>query len=151
MNQKEIGKFIASIRKEKNMTQQKLGDLLGVTNKTVSRWENGTYMPDIAIIPELCSVLSIEVNELLSGKKLSEPEYHEYAEENLILSMKDAKTIRKGVRVSQALCSSATGALVAISFAPEGMRKNVMLYLCIVLLLISLMINCCFRKKIFGK
>ena len=75
MNQKEIGKFIASIRKEKNMTQQKLGDLLGVTNKTVSRWENGTYMPDIAIIPELCSVLRIEVNELLSGKKLSEPEY----------------------------------------------------------------------------
>ena len=63
MNQKQIGIFISELRKEKNLTQLELGELLGVTNKTVSRWENGNYMPDISIIPLLCQTLEITINE----------------------------------------------------------------------------------------
>ena len=56
MDQIKIGKFIAALRKEKGLTQEKLGEKLGVTNKTVSRWENGNYMPDV----EMLSLLSEE-------------------------------------------------------------------------------------------
>ena len=63
MNQKQIGIFISELRKEKNLTQLELGELLGVTNKTVSRWENGNYMPDISIIPLLFQTLEITINE----------------------------------------------------------------------------------------
>ena len=59
MDQKRIGDFIATLRKEKGITQQELGDHLGVTNKTISRWETGKYMPDIAVIPELCKFFDI--------------------------------------------------------------------------------------------
>lgn len=149
MNQKEIGKFIASIRKEKKMTQEQLGALLGVTNKTVSRWENGIYMPDISVIPELCSQLCIGINELLSGKRLSEPEYQEYAEENLMLSLKEAKIIKKRAKIADCLSSFTIGALIAIFISPEGARKNILLCICILLLLVSLSINYNCRRKIF--
>ena len=64
MNQEKIGKFIAQCRKEKNMTQEQLAERLGVTNKSISRWENGKTMPDYSILNELCYVLDINVNEL---------------------------------------------------------------------------------------
>ena len=149
MNQKEIGKFIASMRKEKGMTQEQLGTMLGVTNKTVSRWENGMYMPDISIIPELCNYLDIGINELLSGKRLSEPEYQDYAEENLMLSLKEAKIIRRKSKIADSLSSFTIGALIAIFISPEGVRKNILLCICIVMLLVSLIINYNYRRKIF--
>lgn len=71
MNQKQIGIFISELRKEKNLTQLELGELLGVTNKTVSRWENGNYMPDISIIPLLCQTLEITINEFFQLKSWS--------------------------------------------------------------------------------
>ena len=70
MNQKEIGKFIAELRKEKNMTQQELANILKITDRAISHWENGRSMPDAGIMLELCKELDINVNELLSAKKL---------------------------------------------------------------------------------
>ena len=69
MNQEKIGKFISKCRKDKNITQEELAEKLGVTNKTVSRWENGVNMPDYSVLKELCNILDIDVNELLSGEK----------------------------------------------------------------------------------
>ena len=59
MDQKRIGRFIAQLRKEAAMTQEELGSAIGVTNKTISRWENGNYMPDIVLMKELCDVFRL--------------------------------------------------------------------------------------------
>jgi len=61
VNQEKIGKFIAHLRKEKKMTQQELGEKLGVTNKTISRWGNGDYMPDLSLLKPLSKELSISI------------------------------------------------------------------------------------------
>ena len=70
MDTKKIGAFIASCRKAKGYTQQQLAEKLGVTNKTVSRWETGKYMPDLSLLKPLCTELDITLNELLSGEKI---------------------------------------------------------------------------------
>lgn len=69
MNQKEIGKFISKLRKEKDMTQASLGEALGVSNRTISKWENGDGMPDVALLKELAEALGVSVDELLSAEK----------------------------------------------------------------------------------
>lgn len=84
MNQEKIGKFIAELRKEKSMTQEQLAEKLGVTDKSISRWENGKTMPDISLFKTLCDELDISINELLSGQKLNKEEYNEKFEENIV-------------------------------------------------------------------
>ena len=79
MNQNEIGSFIAAKRREKNLTQEALAEKLGVSNKTVSKWENGKCMPDYAIVEALCSALDITVAELLGGR-VAEPRNEEQYE-----------------------------------------------------------------------
>ena len=69
MNQKQIGRFIAQKRKEKKLTQMQLAEILGVSNKTVSKWENGNCMPDYSIIKPLCKELEITVSELMDGEE----------------------------------------------------------------------------------
>lgn len=69
MDQKKIGEFISKLRKEKGFTQANLGEILGVSNRTVSKWENGDGMPDVSMLQELSNVLDITVDELLSGEK----------------------------------------------------------------------------------
>lgn len=71
MDQIKTGKFIAALRKEANLTQEELGIKLGVSNKTVSRWENGNYMPDIETLRLLSKEFSVSMEELLDGEKLS--------------------------------------------------------------------------------
>ena len=83
MDQVKIGKFIAQCRNEKNITQEELGEKLGVTNKTISRWENGHYLPDIEMMQLLSKEFSISINELISGEKINDLDYKEKAEENL--------------------------------------------------------------------
>jgi len=70
MNQEHIGKFIAKCRKEKGLTQQEFAEILGVTDKTVSRWENGHYLPDFSLFESICSILEINITELLYGEKM---------------------------------------------------------------------------------
>lgn len=79
MNQNEIGTFIAAKRREKNLTQEALAEKLGVSNKTVSKWENGKSMPDYALVENLCRELDITVAELLGGKE-KEPQNEEQYE-----------------------------------------------------------------------
>ena len=84
MDQEKIGKFIAELRKEKNITQEQLAEKLGVTSKSISRWENGNTMPDYTLLKDLCNELDININELLSGEKIKENDYVNKSEENLI-------------------------------------------------------------------
>ena len=83
MDQTRIGTFIAVLRKEKGLTQKELAEQIGISDKTVSKWETGNGMPDIAYLSPLCEVLDINVNELLSGEKLPSEEYLGKAEENM--------------------------------------------------------------------
>jgi len=85
MDQGKIGRFIAVMRKQQGMTQELLGERLGVTNKTISRWEAGKYMPDIDKLRELSMVLDISVNELLAGERIEDSSnFIKKADENLI-------------------------------------------------------------------
>lgn len=84
MNQVEIGRFIAKCRKEKGLTQTQLAEKLNITDRAVSKWENGKSMPDSSIMLELCEILGITVNELLSGEKIDEDNYEKKADENLV-------------------------------------------------------------------
>ena len=91
MEQQRIGKFIHDLRKEKGLTQKQLADLIRVSDKTISKWETGRGIPDTAIMNELCEVLGISINELLSGEKLSVDNYNGKAEENMVNLLKDTE------------------------------------------------------------
>lgn len=84
MDQIKIGKFIASCRKEQGMTQAILAEKLGISDRAVSKWETGKSMPDSGIMLELCDLLKINVNELLSGERIMAESYDKRAEENLL-------------------------------------------------------------------
>ena len=84
MDQEKIGKFIASCRKEAGLTQAALAEKLNITDRAVSKWENGKSLPDASLMLDLCNFLKINVNELLSGERLDMENYKEMAEENLL-------------------------------------------------------------------
>ena len=84
MNQDKIGKFIAENRKKKKLTQSELAEKLGVTDRSISNWENGKNMPDLSLFKPLCDILGITINELMSGENINEQEYNQKLEENLI-------------------------------------------------------------------
>ena len=84
MDTKKIGAFIAMNRKKKGYTQEQLAEKLGVTNKTISRWENRHYMPDLSLLEPLSKELDITLNELLAGEEIVKEEAMEYSEQNLI-------------------------------------------------------------------
>ena len=86
MNQIKIGKFIATCRKSKNLTQAQLAEKLGITDKAVSKWERGIAMPDSSVMLELCQILEITVNDLLSGEVVLMENYNKEME-NKILEM----------------------------------------------------------------
>lgn len=74
MEQEKIGKFISECRKKQKLTQAQLAEKLGVTNKSISRWENGKTMPDVSLFEPLCNALNISVNELLKGEAINDLE-----------------------------------------------------------------------------
>lgn len=97
MDLKKTGSFIAIKRKEHGYTQAQLGELLGVTNKAVSKWERGVCLPDASLYSELCTILEITINELFAGENLDESEFKQKADGNLTDIMKGFT--RKGKRM----------------------------------------------------
>ena len=88
MDQVKIGKFIAQRRKQANLTQMQLAEKLGITDRAVSKWETGKAMPDSSIMLELCGILKITVNDLLSGEVVSMENYDQELEKKLIEALK---------------------------------------------------------------
>lgn len=90
MDYKKIGEFIASERKSKKMTQAKLAEKLFVSEKTISKWENGNGIPGTDTLPKLCEIFGITINEILSGERISNENYTSKAEDRL-LELKKSK------------------------------------------------------------
>ena len=142
MNQIKIGRFIAECRKKASLTQMQLAEKLGITDKAISKWERGIAMPDTSIMLELCDILGISVNELLSGEKIS-MENNNQKNEQLLLDM--AKELeRKNKTIWNAMWIIMTvsiigliGGLAIIAFfMPEGPWMLVaILSLCVVFLI----------------
>ena len=100
MDQKQIGKFIAERRRAQNLTQRQLADALSISDKTISKWECGNGLPEVSLMLPLCEKLNINVNELLSGECLSETQYFEKAEDNMLDLMKDRTSAKTKVIVT---------------------------------------------------
>lgn len=84
MNQIAIGNFIGKKRKEQNLTQAQLAEKLGVSNKTVSKWENGKCMPDYGVIQPLCTELGVTVSELMDGEEQAQDSIRAYDDEQIL-------------------------------------------------------------------
>ena len=84
MNQTTIGSYITNKRREKNLTQEQLAEKLGVSNKTISKWENGKCMPDYSIIEQLCEELSVTLSELMDGEDATEDSMRVYDDEQIL-------------------------------------------------------------------
>ena len=80
---KKTGAFLKQLRKENNMTQEQLGERIGVTNKTVSRWKTGNYMPPVECLELLSNIYQISINEILAGERLADEKIKEIADENI--------------------------------------------------------------------
>ena len=90
MDQIKVGRFISELRRERGLTQEQLGELVGVTNKTVSRWETGTYMPPIEALEALSKEFGITINEIIAGEHLSGDGFRAKAEENIVNAWQDS-------------------------------------------------------------
>ena len=95
MDQIKIGKFIAERRKKANLTQMQLAEKLNITDRAISKWENGKAMPDSSIMLDLCNVLSISVNDLLSGEVVTVENYNKELENKLIEMVKEKEQADK--------------------------------------------------------
>ena len=84
MNQTTIGSYIAKKRREKNLTQEQLAEKIGVSNKTISKWENGKCMPDYSIIEQLCKELSVTLSELMDGEDAAEDSVRVYDDDQIL-------------------------------------------------------------------
>ena len=150
MDQLKVGKFIAECRKQKNLTQMQLAEKLGITDKAISKWERGIAMPDTSIMLELCDILGISVNELLSGEKIS-MENNNQKNEQLLLEMakeleKKNKTIWSSMWAIMIVSMTAllAGLCIAAFLIPEGpLQLVVILGTCVLFL-----IPCLFALKL---
>lgn len=89
MDTKRVGAFLKELRKENGMTQEQLGERVGVSNKTVSRWETGNYMPPIESLSMLSDIYNISINEILAGERVDDKEFTEIAEKNITATLKE--------------------------------------------------------------
>lgn len=95
MNNIKIGNFIAELRKEKQLTQRQIAEQLGVSDKTVSKWERGVNLPDPSLYYPLCEVLGISINELFAGERVEELNLVEKSEENIMNIMNEQSQTEK--------------------------------------------------------
>ena len=142
MNQIKIGRFIAECRKKVNLTQMQLAEKLGITDKAISKWERGIAMPDSSIMLELCDILSISVNELLSGEKINMENNIQKSEQLFLDMAKELEKKNKTIWTSMwiILTVSIIGLLAGIAFArfliPEGVWQLVTIIgICVIFLI----------------
>lgn len=139
MNNVKIGKFIAECRKEKCFTQAQLAEMLNITDRAVSKWETGRSMPDVSIMLALCSILDINVNELLNGERLNMEEYNDKAERLLLeMAEKEEKSNKRMLMYENVI-----GIMSTISFFAFIMAAaliNMELYFRIILFVTALVI-----------
>ena len=138
MDQSKIGKFISIKRKEKNLTQLELADKLGVTDRTISNWENGKNMPDLSLFKPLCDILDISINELLSGEEITDEDYNDKLEENLINTISYVENKDKNINLIKAIILiilSVIGIVLNNIFVNDIESKNYINIVCLIVLI----------------
>ena len=141
MNQIKIGKFIAECRKKNNLTQMQVAEKLNITDRAISKWENGKSMPYSSIMLELCNELKISVNELLSGEMIEMKYYNQIAEKNLLEMAKKEEVQNKKMMFYEIVIgyiSSVTFLILLFtaSFAVENIVARIILFILAFLVLI---------------
>lgn len=141
MDQIRIGKFIKERRNLKNITQSSLASILGITDRAISKWENGICMPDVGTIPELCKILDITVNDLFSGEIVKMKDYDKKLEENLLDLAKKEEAQNKKMMIYEyviGFISSITFLVLmfTLSYAVENQVVRIILFIIAFLILI---------------
>ena len=111
MDQVKIGKFISDARKAKGYTQKQLSELLGISDKTISKWECGNGFPEASLLLPLCNELEITVNELLTGERISQQNYKKKAEENMVNMIREKEENKQKI-----LLTTIIGVISTITF-----------------------------------
>ncbi|MBR4305369.1 MAG: helix-turn-helix transcriptional regulator, partial [Ruminiclostridium sp.] len=125
MNQIKIGRFIADCRKSVNLTQMQLAEKLGITDRAISKWENGKAMPDSSIMLELCDVLGISVNDLLCGEVVTMDNYNKELENNLLEMIKQKEQADKRLLSAEVFIGiTATVVLFALIFVAAFVQMS---------------------------
>lgn len=126
MDQVKIGKFISELRKERGMTQKELSERLGVTDRAVSKWENGRGLPDFSCVKPLCEALGITFNEFVAGERIAEGAYQKSLEANLeTVFEQSGKTEKENARLKSALTTVLTALLIiGIAFGIDALRMS---------------------------
>ena len=141
MDQIRIGKFIKERRNLKNITQSSLASILGITDRAISKWENGICMPDVGTIPEICKILDITVNDLFSGEIVKMKDYDKKLEENLLDLAKKEEAQNKKMMIYEyviGFISSITFLVLmfTLSYAVENQVVRIILFIIAFLILI---------------
>lgn len=139
MDIQKIGMFLAELRKERDLTQDELGEKIGVTNKTVSRWENGNYLPPVEILQMLSKLYDISINEILSGERLSGENYKENAEELIVEDLMKMRQKSKERLITSFIVATIT-ILAGTMIILLGTLLSVPIWLRIICIVISLII-----------
>ena len=147
MDQIKIGKFIADERKTKKYTQRELADKLGISDKTISKWERGNGFPEVSLLLPLCNELNITVNELLSGERLQEVDYKKKAEENMVNLVKEAQENKKKIVMSALVATLVIIAAVPLfviagAFEMQVWTRALIIGIGIVILVLGIAIAC---------
>ena len=126
MDQVKIGKFISELRRERGMTQRELSERLGVTDRAISKWENGRGLPDFACVKPLCDALGISFNEFVAGERIEEDAYQKSLEANLeTVFEQSGKVKRENDRLKSVLTTVLTVLLIiGIAFAIDALRMS---------------------------
>lgn len=160
MDTRKIGIFLKKLRKQNDMTQEQLGERIGVTNKTISRWETGNYMPPIECLKLLSELYAISINEIIAGKRLTEENYKIEAEENITVAFEKIESRKiKLDKLMIALYSIINVLTIGIIFLMSGLSYSATIekvkgIMVIVFLLVivcisnaSIIVNAIFRKE----
>lgn len=140
MDQIKIGKFIAQVRKGQSLTQRQLAEKLGISDKTVSKWECGNGLPEISLMLPLCNALGISVNELLSGEILKDIDYKKKAEENMMSLLKEKEENKKKLKLSFMVGIPATATFIVLillvciytDVMPVPLKVMLVLFACVI-------------------
>ena len=150
MEYNKIGQFIANQRKAKKLTQAKLAEQLFVSEKTVSKWENGKGIPDTNSLPKLCEIFGVSLNELLSGEKMAEKNDKQVSEQLLLNMSKELEYKNKTIWTSMwvimivSMISLFAGLLITAFLIPEGVFQ----LLTILGLVILFLVPCFYALKL---
>ena len=145
MDQIKIGKFIAERRKKVNLTQMQLAEKLNITDRAISKWETGKSMPDSSIMLELCDVLKISVNDLLSGEVVTMDNYSKESENNLLEAMRQKELSDKRLLTAEVFIGiTATVVLFALIFVAAFVQMETWIRIMLVVLGFVLFLAGCF-------